>query len=265
MEQEAKQHPYIGHIACSMQRMAYEYAKQIITSRIDVKSITVGSANSKRPKYNQESSNFAYFQMTVNGKIRNTMKRLIRWIINWLYAEEIAALVQEAVDDEFEATWPEAFRHQPEHNSVIPQEIWAVVILNLPNHAEIIHGQWMDNTNHIHILTRTVKLANTTYIREFQLTMDAYRLRLDHTHSRDEIFCGRYAHLLQVQIWLPGNYNSPKADYVLEFSLMQYRLTGPGVEGAVPYWRCNTKPDIVHAFTSETLAGIERGLKHFKK
>lgn len=33
------------------------------------------------------------------------MKRLIRWIINWLYAEEIAALVQEAVDDEFEATW----------------------------------------------------------------------------------------------------------------------------------------------------------------
>lgn len=193
------------------------------------------------------------------------MKRLIRWIINWLYAEEIAALVQEAVDDEFEATWPEAFRHQPEHNSVIPQEIWAAVILRLPNHAEIIHGQWMDNTNHIHILTRTVKLANTTYIREFQLTMDAYRLRLDHTHSRDEIFCGRYAHLLQVQIRLPGNYNSPKADYVLEFSLMQYRLTGPDVEGAVPYWRCNTKPDIVHAFTSETLAGIERGLKHFKK
>ena len=193
------------------------------------------------------------------------MKRLIRWIINWLYAEEIAALVQEAVDDEFEATWPEAFRHQPEHNSVIPQEIWAAVILNLPNHAEIIHGQWMDNTNHTHILTRTVKLANTTYIREFQLTMDAYRLRLDHAHSRDEIFCGRYAHLLQVQIWLPGNYNSPKADYVLEFSLMQYRLTGPDVEGAVPYWRCNTKPDIVHAFTSETLAGIERGLKHFKK
>lgn len=37
------------------------------------------------------------------------------------------------------------------------------------------------------------------------------------------------------------------------------------VEGAVPYWRCNTKPDIIHAFTSETLAGIERGLKHFKK
>lgn len=161
------------------------------------------------------------------------MKRLIRWIINWLYAEEIAALVQEAVDDEFEATWPEAFRHQPEHNSVIPQEIWAAVILNLPNHAEIIHGQWMDNTNH--------------------------------AHSRDEIFCGRYAHLLQVQIRLPGNYNSPKADYVLEFSLMQYRLTGPGMEGAVPYWRCNTKPDIIHAFTSETLAGIERGLKHFEK
>ena len=104
------------------------------------------------------------------------MKRLIRWIINWLYAEEIAALVQEAVDDEFEATWPEAFRHQPEHNSVIPQEIWAAVILRLPNHAEIIHGQWMDNTNHTHILTRTVKLANTTYIREFQLTMDALPL-----------------------------------------------------------------------------------------
>lgn len=60
------------------------------------------------------------------------MKRLIRWIINWLYAEEIAALVQEAVDDEFEAAWPEEFRHQPEHNSVIPQEIWAAVILNLP-------------------------------------------------------------------------------------------------------------------------------------
>lgn len=193
------------------------------------------------------------------------MKRLIRWIINWLYAEEIAALVQEAVDDEFEAMWPEAFRHQPEHNSVIPQEIWAAVILNLPNHAEIIHGQWMDNTNHTHILTRTVKLANTTYIREFQLTMDAYRLRLDHAHSRDEIFCGRYAHLLQVQIRLPGNYNPPKADYVLEFSLMQYHLAGPGVEGAVPYWRCNTKPDIIHAFTSETLAGIERGLKHFEK
>lgn len=135
------------------------------------------------------------------------MKRLIRWIINWLYAEEIAALVQEAVDDEFEATWPEAFRHQPEHNSVIPQEIWAAVILHLPNHAEIIHGQWMDNTNHAHVLTRTVKLANTTHIREFQLTMDAYRLRLDHAHSRDEIFCGRYAHLLQVQIWLPGNFN----------------------------------------------------------
>lgn len=32
------------------------------------------------------------------------MKRLIRWIINWLYAKEITALVQEAVDDEFEAT-----------------------------------------------------------------------------------------------------------------------------------------------------------------
>lgn len=37
-------------------------------------------------------------------RIINTMKRLIRWIINWLYAEEITALVQEAVDDEFEAT-----------------------------------------------------------------------------------------------------------------------------------------------------------------
>lgn len=45
MEQEAKQHPYIGHIALSMQRMAYEYAKQIIARRLDVKSITVGSAN----------------------------------------------------------------------------------------------------------------------------------------------------------------------------------------------------------------------------
>lgn len=65
MEQEAKQHPYIGHIARSMQRMAHEYAKQIITRQLDVKSITVGSTNSKRPKYNQESGNFAYFQMTV--------------------------------------------------------------------------------------------------------------------------------------------------------------------------------------------------------
>lgn len=55
MEQEAKQHPYIGHIARSMQRMAHEYAKQIITRQLD----------SKRPKYNQESGNFAYFQTTV--------------------------------------------------------------------------------------------------------------------------------------------------------------------------------------------------------
>lgn len=50
MEQEAKQHPYIGHIARSMQRMAHEYAKQkyakqIITRQLDVKSITVGSTN----------------------------------------------------------------------------------------------------------------------------------------------------------------------------------------------------------------------------
>ena len=45
------------------------------------------------------------------------MKRLIRWIINWLYAKEITALVQEAVDDEFEATWPEAFRQRPERKS----------------------------------------------------------------------------------------------------------------------------------------------------
>lgn len=45
MEQEAKQHPYIGHIARSMQRMAHEYVKQIITRQLDVKSITVGSTN----------------------------------------------------------------------------------------------------------------------------------------------------------------------------------------------------------------------------
>ena len=45
MEQEAKQHPYIGDIARSMQRMAHEYAKQIITRQLDVKSITVGSTN----------------------------------------------------------------------------------------------------------------------------------------------------------------------------------------------------------------------------
>ena len=45
MEQEAKQHPYIGHIARSMQHMAYEYAKQIITRQLDVKAITVGSTN----------------------------------------------------------------------------------------------------------------------------------------------------------------------------------------------------------------------------
>ena len=45
MEQEAKQHPYIGHIARNMRRMAHEYAKQIITRQLDVKSITVGSTN----------------------------------------------------------------------------------------------------------------------------------------------------------------------------------------------------------------------------
>lgn len=44
MEQEAKQHPYIGHIARS-KRMTHEYAKQIITRQLDVKSITVGSTN----------------------------------------------------------------------------------------------------------------------------------------------------------------------------------------------------------------------------
>lgn len=191
------------------------------------------------------------------------MKRLIRWIINWLYAEEITALVQEAVADEFEARWPEAFRQHPKHElSVIPQEIWAAVILHLPNHAEIIHANWEDNTHHV--LTKTVNLVNFTYIREFQLTMDAYRIRLEPAQRRDEIFCGRYAHLLQVQVRLPGNYNSPEADYALEFSLMQYRLTGPDVGGAVPYWRCNTRLDIIHAFTSEMLAGIERGLKHFQ-
>lgn len=76
MEQEAKQHPYIGHIARSMQRMAHEYAKQIITRQLDVKSITVGSTNGfeltltdkrQQPaaKDNQESGNFAYFQTTV--------------------------------------------------------------------------------------------------------------------------------------------------------------------------------------------------------
>lgn len=45
MEQEAKQHPYIGQYCRSMQRMAHEYAKQIITRQLDVKSITVGSTN----------------------------------------------------------------------------------------------------------------------------------------------------------------------------------------------------------------------------
>lgn len=191
------------------------------------------------------------------------MKRLIRWMINWLYAEEITALVQEAVADEFEARWPEAFRQYPKHElSVIPQEIWAAVILHLPNHAEIIHAKWEDNTHHV--LTKTVNIANSTHIRELQLTMDACRVRLEPAERRDEIFCGRYAHLLQVQVRLPGHYNSVKADYTLEFSLMQYRLQGPDAGGAVPYWRCNTRLDIIHAFTSEMLAGIERGLKHFQ-
>ena len=45
MEQEQKQNPEIERIALSMQRMAHEYAKQIITRQLDVKAITVGSTN----------------------------------------------------------------------------------------------------------------------------------------------------------------------------------------------------------------------------
>ena len=56
MEQEAKQHPYIGHIARSMQRMAYEYAKQIITRQLDVKSITVGFELTLTDKRQQQTA-----------------------------------------------------------------------------------------------------------------------------------------------------------------------------------------------------------------
>lgn len=56
MEQEAKQHPYIGHIARSMQRMAHEYAKQIIARRLDVKSITVGFELTLTDKRQQQTA-----------------------------------------------------------------------------------------------------------------------------------------------------------------------------------------------------------------
>lgn len=38
------------------------------------------------------------------------------------------------------------------------KKFWAAVILHLPNHAEVIHANWEDNTHHV--LTKTVNLVN---------------------------------------------------------------------------------------------------------
>lgn len=72
MEQEAKQHPYIGHIARSMQRMAHEYAKQIITRQLDV---TTGKPVTRRAVKVQYNPDCVYLQALNN---RNAMRKLVK-------------------------------------------------------------------------------------------------------------------------------------------------------------------------------------------
>lgn len=109
MEQEAKQHPYIDHIARSMQRMAYEYAKQIITRQLDVKTITVSTTDGfeltltdkrrqQTPKVQPGTKRFRPILTAAQARKLTTLaQRHLNyeiseglWLGNWIYELELA-------------------------------------------------------------------------------------------------------------------------------------------------------------------------------
>lgn len=191
------------------------------------------------------------------------MKRLIQRFVKWLYAEGIEIQVDRAIEAQFNERFPEEFRANTFYTpQLIPQDVLVAVLQYLPNPAEVIHGDWSE-VNLRHIRSFSVQLKHAS---EIHITQTACRVRLAPNLRSDEIYCGRYAHFLDVEVRGCGTVSDIEPDYRFRFSLMQYRLKGDGVGGTVPYWRYNVEnPAVIHRFTNETLQRYSRtGFQNFK-
>lgn len=189
------------------------------------------------------------------------MKRLIRRFVAWLWSEGVETIVEQRVATELRCRFPEEFRCKtPCHPEVIPQDVYTSVFQHLPTPADVIHADYGDSNTH-HVRTFTIQRPNRG---DFQVVMVAARVRLAPELRSDEICCGRYVHLLNVEIHGWGNVLRNTPNYTLRFSLMQYRLQGPNVGSTVPYWRYEVeKPAILHHHTEAVLEGVARGLQNF--
>ena len=189
------------------------------------------------------------------------MKRLIRRFVEWLWSEGVATIVEQNVATELRRRFPEEFRSKtPYRPEVIPQDVYTAVFQHLPTPADVIHADYGDSNIH-HVRTFTIQRPGRG---DFRMVMIAARMRLAPELRSDEICCGRYAHLLNVEIHGWGNAPRNTPNYTLQFSLMQYRLQGPNVGGTVPYWRLEVeKPAVLHRHTEAVLEGVARGLSNF--
>lgn len=188
------------------------------------------------------------------------MKRLIRRFVEWLWSEGVATFCSTIVATELRRRFPEEFRSKtPCRPEVIPQDVYTAVFQHLPTPADVIHADYGDSNIH-HVRTFTIQRPGRG---DFRMVMIAARMRLAPELRSDEICCGRYAHLLNVEIHGWGNAPRNTPNYTLQFSLMQYRLQGPNVGGTVPYWRLEVeKPAVLHCHTEAVLEGVARGLSN---
>lgn len=179
--------------------------------------------------------------------------------MKWLYAEGVEAITDRLVEDELRRRFPEGFRASPREDQIIPQDVYVAVLQHLPNPAEIIHGEWLSETNLRNVRTFVVKIAS----RDVQLQMTAERIKLV-PELRSPVICnGRYAHFLDVDIRGWGKISSTEPNYRMLFALMQCPLRGEGVGGQVPYWQYQAEnPKILHRFTVDVLDGIARGFSN---
>lgn len=194
-------------------------------------------------------------------KLLTPMKRLIRRFVEWLWSEGVATIVEQNVATELRRRFPEEFRSKtPYRPEVITQDVYTAVFQHLPTPADVIHADYGDSNIH-HVRTFTIQRPGRG---DFRMVMIAARVRLAPELRSDEICCGRYVHLLNVEIHGWGNAPRNTPDYTLQFSLMQYRLQGPNVGGTVPYWRLEVeKPAVLHRHTEAVLEGVARGLSNF--
>lgn len=80
--------------------------------------------------------------------------------MRWLYADGVKAITDRLVEDELRRRFPAGFRVSPREDQIIPQDVYVAVLQHLPNPAEIIHGEWLSETNLRNVRTFVVKIAS---------------------------------------------------------------------------------------------------------